>query len=75
MLKIVSAMSIKIDIQRNKLMHLGNTLVTYGVYNAETLERLPKTVHTLHSRQTMYKSIFAGWTSTAYEYYPQMHGK
>ena len=36
--KDVSAMSIKTDIQRNKLMDLENTLVMYGVYNAETLE-------------------------------------
>ena len=48
-------------------MHLENTLVMYGVYNAEMLERLVKAVHTLHSRQTLYKSIFAGRTSAAYE--------
>ena len=47
----------------------------YGVYNAEMLERLIKTVHTLHSRQTMYKNLFAGMTSVAYEYYSQMHGE
>ena len=73
--KAVSAMSIKTDIQRNKLMHFEKTLVMYGVYNAETLERHVKTVHMLHSRQTMYESPFAGKTSAAYEYYSQMHGK
>ena len=40
--KAVSSMSIKTDIQRNKLVHLENTLVMYGVYNAEMLERLVK---------------------------------
>ena len=35
--KAVSAMSIKTDIQRNKLMHLENTLGAYGVYKAEML--------------------------------------
>ena len=43
--KTVSGMSIKRDIQRNKLMYLENTLVMSGVYNAETLERLVKTAH------------------------------
>ena len=38
--KAVSAMSTKTDIQRNKLMYLENTLVMYGVYNAEMLENL-----------------------------------
>ena len=47
----------------------------YGVYNAETLERLVKAVHILHNRQRMYENLFAGKTSAAYEYYSQMHGK
>ena len=58
-------MSIQTDIQRNKLMHLENTLVRYGVYNTETLERLVKTVHALHRRQTLYESLFTGKTLTA----------
>ena len=69
-------MSTKTNIQRNKLMHLEeNTLVMYRVYNVKMLERLKKTVHTLHSRQTMYKSLFVGRTSAAFEYYSQMHGE
>ena len=47
----------------------------YGAYNAETLERLVKMVHALHSRQTLYESLFTGKTSAAYEYYSQMHSK
>ena len=34
----VKAMSILIDMQRNKLMQLENSLVMYGIYNAEILE-------------------------------------
>ena len=67
-------MSISIDIQRNKPIHSENTLVMYGIYNAETLENLVKTVHALHGRQTLYKGLFAGQTSAAYEAYSQMHG-
>ena len=58
----VKAMSISTDTQRNKLMHFKNTLVMYGIYNAETLEKLVKTVHVLHSRQTLYENLFAGKT-------------
>ena len=39
------------------------------------LERLVKIVPVLHSRQTLYESLFAGKTSAAYEYYSHMHGK
>ena len=56
-------------------MHLENTLVMYGVDNTETLEKLVKTVHALHSRQTLYESLFGGKTSAAYELYSQMHGE
>ena len=71
--KVVKAMSISIDTQRNKLMHLENILVMYGIYNAETLENLVKTVHALHNRQSLYKGLFVGQTSAAYEAYLQMH--
>ena len=71
--KAVKAMSVSTDMQRNKLMHLENTLVMYRIYNAETLENLVKTVHALHSRQILYESLFAGKTSAAYEEYLQIH--
>ena len=67
--KAVCAMSSKADIQRNKLVHLEGTLVMYGVYSAEMLEKHIKTVHTLHSRQSMYESLFAVKVTEAYEYY------
>ena len=40
--KAVKAMSISTDMQRNKLLYLENSLIMYGVYNAETLEKLVK---------------------------------
>ena len=36
--KAVCAMTSKVDIQQNRLIHFENTLVMYGVYIAETLE-------------------------------------
>ena len=45
----------------------------YGVYNAETLEKLIKIVHTLHSRQSMYIKLIAGQITKTYKY-SQMHG-
>ena len=71
---MVKAVSISTDVQRNKLMHSENTLVIYGTHNAKTLENLVKTVHALHGRQTLYKGLFMGQTSAAYEAYSQMPG-
>ena len=42
--KAVRAMNTKVNIQCNKLMKLDDTLLMYGIYNAETLEKLTKTV-------------------------------
>ena len=55
-------------------MYLENTLVMYRIYSTETLEKLVKAVHVLHSRQSSYKYLFAGKTSASYEFYSQMHG-
>ena len=65
-------MSISTDAQRNKLMHLENSLVMYGIYNAETLEKLVKTVQVIQSRQSLIGNLFTGQTA-AYETYLQMH--
>ena len=47
--KAVKAMSISINAQKNKLLHLESSLIMYRVYNAETLEKLVKTAHAIHS--------------------------
>ena len=42
-------MDSEITIQHNKLMHLEDFMVMYGIYNAETLEKLINTVHHIHN--------------------------
>ena len=70
--KAVKAMSILMDAQRNKLMHLENTLIMYGIYNPETLEKLVKMVQVIHSRQSLIEGLFAGQSVAAYKVYSQM---
>ena len=53
-------------------MHLENSLIMYGVYNVETLEKLVKTAHALHSQQSLVKDLFWGQKVPAYEIYSQM---
>ena len=67
-------MSILMDMQRKKLMHLENTLVMYSIYNAEMLEKLVKMVQVIHSRQSLIEGLFAGQSVVAYEAYSEMHG-
>ena len=53
-------MSNKVNIQHNKLMKLDNTMLMYGIYNAETLGKLIKTVHEIHNATSSYEKLFAG---------------
>ena len=52
-------MSNKANIQQNKLMKLDDTMLMYGIYNAETLEKLIKTVHEIHNT-SFHEKLFAG---------------
>ena len=58
--KAIKAMETKTDIQHHKLIHLEDTMVMYGVYNTETLEKLINTVHCMHNTKTLHKKLFAG---------------
>ena len=70
--KAVKMMSITTDAQRNKLMHLENSLIIYAVYNVETLSKLVKTAQVMHSQQTLVEQLFAGQQVEAYIIYSKM---
>ena len=52
------AMEKKVDLQHNKIVHLGNSMVMYGIYNSETLEKLITTLHIMHNTTTWNKKLF-----------------
>ena len=58
--KAVNAMNNKANIQCNKLMKLDDTMLMYGIYNAETLERLINTVHEIHNTTSSHEKLFTG---------------
>ena len=53
-------MNEKANIQCNKLMKVDNTMLMYGIYNAETLEKLIKTVHRIHNTTSFHERLFTG---------------
>ena len=59
----------KVDIQCNKIFHLEDSMVMYGVYNSDTLEELIKTVHKLHNTTTWNEKLFAGQIKDWYNWY------
>ena len=54
------AMSSEAEFQCNKLLKLDNTMLMYGIYNAETLEKLINTVRELHNVTSSHEKLFAG---------------
>ena len=57
--KAVNALNNKANIQQNKLMKLDDTMLMYGIYNAETLEKLIKTVHEIQNTTSSLEKLFA----------------
>ena len=63
--KAVFAMNNQAVIQCNKLMKLDNTMLVYGIYNAETLEKLINTVQEICNVTSSHeKSQSQYWTLT-----------
>ena len=58
--KAVNTMNNEANIQCNKLIKLDDTMLMYGIYNAETLEKLIKTVHEIHNTTSSHQKLFVG---------------
>ena len=58
--KAVNAMSNQANIQCNKLIKLDNTMLMYGIYNAEMLEKLINTVHEIHNVTSSHENYLQG---------------
>ena len=58
--KPMIAMNDEAEFQCNKLLKLDNTMLMYGIYNAETLEKLINTVQELHNVTSSLEKLFAG---------------
>ena len=72
--KAVRQMETKADLQHNKIMHLEDFMVMYGIYNTETLEKLIDTVHHKHNITTPNEKLFAGELNTTYMQYVNKQG-
>ena len=72
--KAVHVLENKADLQYNKIFHLEDSMVMYGVYNSDTLEDLINTVHKLHNKTTWNEKLFAGQIKDWYYYYLTSRG-
>ena len=59
----------KINLQCNKIIHLEDSMVMYGIYNLRTLEKLITTVHKMHNVTTLNEKLFSCKLSSWYTWY------
>ena len=72
--KAVAVMNKKTNIQHNRIHHLEDTMIMYGVYNSDTLTDLIDTVHRMQNFTTWNEKTFAGKLHDWMELYSQDEG-
>ena len=72
--KTLKVMERKTDLQQNKIHHLEDTMIMYGVYNSDTLTELIYTVHRMYNITTWQERPFAGRLNQWLELYLHQEG-
>ena len=62
------------DIERNRVFHLEDSMIMYGVYNVDTLEKLIHMVHKINNRSIWYEKLYAGQINDWYDKYAISQG-
>ena len=57
------------NIERNRIFHLEDTMIMYGIYNVDTLEKLIKMVHNMNNRSNWFEKMYAGKLKNWYNTY------
>ena len=72
--KAVKVMERKTDLQENKIHHLEDTMIMYGVYNSDTLTELIDMVHRMHNTTMWKERTFVGKLNQWLELYMHQEG-
>ena len=62
-------MNKRINIEQNRVFHLEDSMIMYGVYNVDTLEKLVQMVHKMNNRSVWYEKLYAGHVNKWFEMY------
>ena len=62
-------MNKRVNIERNRVFHLEDYMIMYGVYNVDTLEKLIQMVHKMNNRSVWYEKLYAGHVNKWFEMY------
>ena len=54
-----SVMKRNLNLAKNRIFHLGEYVIIYGIYNAESIEKIVKAITKLHSKITFSERVFS----------------
>ena len=57
------------NIEQNRVFHLEDSMIMYGVYNVDTLEKLIQMVHKMNNRSVWYERLYAGQVNNWFDKY------
>ena len=60
-------MNKRINKERNRVFHLEDSTIMYGVYNIDTLKKLIQMVHKMNNRSVWYERLYAGQVNKWFE--------
>ena len=70
----MNTMNKRINIEWNRVFHLEDSMIMYGIYNVDTLEKLIQMVHKMNNRSVWYERLYTGHVNKWFEMYSASEG-
>ena len=67
-------MNKRVNIEWNRVFHLEDSMIMYGVYNVDTLEKLLQMVHKMNTRSVWFEELYAEHVNKWFEMYSSSQG-
>ena len=62
-------MNKRASIEWSRVFHLEDSIIMYGVYNVDTLEKLIQMIHKMNTRSVWFERLYAGHVNKWFEMY------
>ena len=72
--KAMHTMNKRVNIKQNRVFHLEDSMIMYGIYNVDTSEKLIQMVHKMNNRSVWFERLYAGHVNKWFEMYSSSQG-
>ena len=67
-------MNKRVNMEWNRVFHLEDSMIVYGVYNVDMLEKLIQMVHKMNTKSVWFERLYAGHVNKWFEMYSSSQG-